>query len=111
MKHEKFHYSSIAEIQSKTKALHLNLPLSDNTEVLLKPVEKNGLRFENRFVIQPMEGCDAAADGTPGELTKRRYERFAKSGAGLIWAEAVAVQKQARAKPDQLLASDGALDC
>jgi len=111
MKHEKFHYSSIAEIQSKAKALHLNLPLSDNTEVLLKPVEKNGLRFENRFVIQPMEGCDAAADGTPGELTKRRYERFAKSCAGLIWAEAVAVQKQARAKPNQLLASDGTLDC
>ncbi len=34
-----------------------------------------------------MEGCDGTRDGTPGELTWRRYERFARGGAKLIWFE------------------------
>lgn len=110
MEHEKFHYSSIAEIREKANAADLQLPLSDRTEVLFTPAQAQGLRFENRFVIQPMEGCDATDAGAPGELTRRRYERFARSGAGLIWMEAVAIQKQARAKPHQLLATDAQLD-
>ena len=110
MRHERFHYSDVSEVRAKAKELSIKLPISVDTNVLLKPVEKKNLRFENRFVIQPMEGCDATAEGTPSELTKRRYERFAKSGASIIWAEAVAIQKQARAKPNQLQAADATLD-
>ena len=49
-----------------------------------------------------MEGCDGTADGRPGELTLRRYDRFARSGAGLIWAEATAITPEGRANPRQL---------
>jgi 2,4-dienoyl-CoA reductase-like NADH-dependent reductase (Old Yellow Enzyme family) len=49
-----------------------------------------------------MEGADGTADGSPDELCIRRYDRFAKSGAGLIWFEAVAVQEDGRANPRQL---------
>ncbi|HVB40271.1 MAG TPA: hypothetical protein VNE83_05190 [Terriglobales bacterium] len=57
----------------------------------------------NRFVVQPMEGWDAESDGCPSELTRRRWLRFALSGAKLIWGgEAVAVLPEARANPNQL---------
>lgn len=110
MLHEKWHYKSLDEILAKAEEAGVRLPISQNTELLLKPFEKNGLRFANRFAIQPMEGCDAQADGKPGELTERRYLRFAESGAALIWFEAVALQLQARAKPNQLRAGEENLD-
>ncbi len=57
----------------------------------------------NRFVIQPMEGWDGTADGLPSELTRRRWERFGRSGAGWMWGcEAVAVRADGRANPNQL---------
>lgn len=49
-----------------------------------------------------MEGCDGTADGAVDELTRRRYLRFAKSGAGCIWFEATAVCAEGRANPRQL---------
>ena len=58
----------------------------------------------NRFAVQPMEGWDGESDGHPSELTRRRWLRFAHSGAKLIWGcEAVAVLPEARANPSQLL--------
>ncbi len=62
----------------------------------------DGLRLENRIAIQPMEGCDGTRDGKPDELTIRRYDRFARSGAALIWEEATAVCEEGRANPRQL---------
>jgi len=57
----------------------------------------------NRFVVQPMEGWDGTADGLPGELTTRRWQRFGSSGAGWMWGcEAVAVRADGRANPNQL---------
>lgn len=68
-----------------------------NTQVIL-----HNRRVPNRVVVQPMEGCDGTASGGIGELTRRRYLRFAESGAGIIWFEAVAVCKEGRANPRQL---------
>lgn len=42
-----------------------------------------GREVPNRVVLHPMEGCDGNADGSIGELTRRRYLRFAQSGAGI----------------------------
>jgi len=58
--------------------------------------------------VQPMEGWDATAEGTPSENTIRRWWRFGRSGGKLIWGgEAVAVCHEGRANPNQLLASPG----
>lgn len=65
-------------------------------------IEINGKAVHNRILIQPMEGCDGTIDGGIGELTRRRYMRFASGGAGIIWFEAVAVCSEARANPHQL---------
>lgn len=70
--------------------------------IINSEIEFNGVKANNRVVIQPMEGCDGNEDGSISTLTRRRYLRFAKSGAGIIWVEAVAVCEQARANPRQL---------
>jgi 2,4-dienoyl-CoA reductase-like NADH-dependent reductase (Old Yellow Enzyme family) len=58
----------------------------------------------NRFCIQPMEGWDGTLDGRPTDLVFRRWRRFGRSGAKLIWGgEAVAVRHDGRANPNQLL--------
>ncbi|MGD8452407.1 MAG: hypothetical protein PVJ57_11360 [Phycisphaerae bacterium] len=82
--------------------LGVDLPWSDDVRVLLTPLEVAGRRLSNRLVILPMEGRDALADGAPGPLTCRRYERYGAGGAGLIWAEATAVVPDGRASPLQL---------
>jgi NADPH2 dehydrogenase len=70
---------------------------------LAQSLNRNGIHLGNRFAIQPMEGWDGTTDGRPTELTFRRWKRFGASGAKLIWGgEAVAVQHDGRANPNQL---------
>lgn len=70
--------------------------------ILNNPIEVYGKEIKNRIVLQPMEGCDGTSNGGIDELTRRRYLRFAKSGAGIIWFEATAVCAEGRANPRQL---------
>lgn len=102
MKHEKFHYKTEEELQRKLEELGVELPLSQDLSVLSRSVQIGERTAANAIAIQPMEGCDGEADGSPGALTLRRYDRFARSGAGLIWGEAVAVVPEGRANPRQL---------
>ncbi len=76
------------------------------TSPLARPFELDGVRAGNRFCILPMEGWDGTAEGEPSDLTRRRWARFGVSGAKLIWGgEAVAVQHDGRANPNQLVMS------
>lgn len=70
----------------------------------------NGKAIENRIVFHPMEGCDGTFAGAIDELTRRRYLRFAKSGAGIIWFEATAVTNEGRANPRQLFLNEETKD-
>ena len=56
-----------------------------------------------------MEGCDGEKDGSPGELSIRRYKRFAAGGAGIIWIEATAVTSEGRANPRQFWINEDSL--
>jgi 2,4-dienoyl-CoA reductase-like NADH-dependent reductase (Old Yellow Enzyme family) len=67
-------------------------------------LDRQGVRVGNRFCILPMEGWDGTRDGEPSDLTRRRWRNFGISGAKLIWGgEAVAVRRDGRANPHQLL--------
>lgn len=70
--------------------------------ILNTPVSVYGREIKNRIVFHPMEGCDGTRNGGIDELTRRRYLRFARSGAGIIWFEATAVCAEGRANPRQL---------
>lgn len=65
----------------------------------------------NRFTVLPMEGWDGTTDGAPTDLVRRRWRRFGRSGAKLIWGgEAVAVTPGARANPNQLVIGPNTVD-
>ena len=105
-----FHYQNIGEIQEEAKKEGVYLPFSMDTAPLKGSIRLEGKELPNRIAIQPMEGCDGTADGKPDELTLRRYDKFAKSGAGLIWEEATAVWEEGRANPRQLWIKEENLD-
>jgi 2,4-dienoyl-CoA reductase-like NADH-dependent reductase (Old Yellow Enzyme family) len=107
---KRFSYSSLDELRSDISEMGLNLPATDDVSVLFKPLSIYGKEVQNRLVVQPMEGCDGEEDGSPSELVLRRYERFARGGCGLIWVEACAVTREARANPRQLWLHEGNVD-
>ena len=74
-----------------------------------RPLSVYGITLANRVVFQPMEGCDGTSSGAPDTLTRRRYLRFAESGAGLLWFEATAVCPEGRANPRQLYLTEETL--
>lgn len=107
----KFNYATIDELKNKIDEMGLkNLPMADDVSCLGDTVNIGNTVVPNRIAIQPMEGCDGTASGVPDELTIRRYDRFAESGAGLVWAEAVAIVEEGRANPRQLYITEDNID-
>jgi NADPH2 dehydrogenase len=99
----------VQRLKDHLHSLGLNIPCDSE---LLKgaesplgwALERSGYKFGNRIAVQPMEGWDGNADGSPSENTIRRWRRFGSSGASLIWGgEAVAVSHEGRANPNQLV--------
>ncbi len=78
--------------------------------VLSEPIKIYNKVIENRIVFHPMEGCDSTREGAIDTLTRRRYMRFAQSGAGIIWFEATAVTSEGRANPRQLYLNESTKD-
>ncbi len=102
-----FKYKIASALVDDARARGLSaVHLQDDLTPLAQSIEVGGRRVGNRLAIQPMEGCDGTLDGTPGELTYRRYRRFGAGGAKLIWGEAAAVIPEARANPRQLVIDD-----
>ena len=111
-------YTKIAQLKTvlafkaRLAELGLELPMDDRIltaeqgSPLAEPLKIGPLSCGNRWCIHPMEGWDANRDGSPSELTLRRWRNFGRSGAKLIWGgEAAAVQPDGRANPNQTLAT------
>ncbi len=103
-------YTTQSAFLEENEALGTNLPFSDDVSVLSTPITVGSKVIPNRLACQAMEGCDGAPDGSPDELAIRRFDRFAKGGAGLIWYEATAVMEEGKANPRQLHINDQNLD-
>src|SRR4030042_4918218 len=90
MPHERFRFDSLESLAAKSEQLGLILPFDTDLSPLGRQVCISSKRTPNALAIHPMEGCDGTAEGAPGELTFRRYRRFACGGAGLLWFGAAA---------------------
>jgi 2,4-dienoyl-CoA reductase-like NADH-dependent reductase (Old Yellow Enzyme family) len=106
MEFSKYNFKSKNEMEDFCVRSNISLRFSENTDVLKKTVTIGKVNVKNSLGIHPMEGCDGSTEGIPGELTRRRYERFASGGAGLIWFEATAVDVKGKANPRQLFISN-----
>jgi len=92
-----------AHLRALDPAFDLDEELTGADGPLGRGIELFGRRLSNRFAAQPMEGWDATREGWPSEATLRRWRRFGRSTAKLVWGgEAVAVQEDGRANPHQL---------
>lgn len=90
----------------------LEIPYTKDLSVFKKTVyvKNDDITLKNPITVHPMEGFDGNTDGSPSELTERRYKRFASSGASLIWLEATAVQEDARSCSKQLWLNEKNVD-
>ena len=98
----RFSYKSLADMQKALADRGCDLPASQDVSILGRSVGYGRLTAPNRLVCQPMEGCDGEPDGSPTELTVRKYRRLGAGGAGMIWWEACAIAPEAKANPRQL---------
>jgi len=102
---------TVDDLRQRLDELGLDLPADDaimsgdQGSPLAGPLRIGSYTVGNRWCVHPMEGWDANTDGSPSELTLRRWRNFGLSGAKLIWGgEAAAVQPDGRANPHQTLA-------
>jgi 2,4-dienoyl-CoA reductase-like NADH-dependent reductase (Old Yellow Enzyme family) len=102
--------TSKAGIEAKANELGIKLPWSEDIFILAQPVRAGSLVIPNSLAVHPMEGADGDSEGCPGELTLRRYKRFAAGGCGIVWVEAIAVVPEGRANPRQLWLHDKSKD-
>ena len=89
--YQPFYLPSAAALRAEIARLGLEIPLDDDLTRLARPLDIGRRRIPNRFCAQPIAGGDAKPDGAPGELTRRRYRRYAEGRFGLIWVELTAV--------------------
>ncbi|MCJ7729183.1 MAG: hypothetical protein MUO27_04810, partial [Sedimentisphaerales bacterium] len=105
-----FNLEKIEDLQKLSASLLLNIPIQEDVSILGSAVKIGPLTAPNRLAVNPMEGADGDSEGRPGELTMRRYKRFAAGGCGILWAEAIAVVPEGRANPRQLWLHDESKD-
>jgi len=103
---------TVSALRLRLAELALDLPVDEGIltaaqdSPLAQPFAVAGRVIGNRWCLHPMEGWDANGDGSPSELTLRRWRNFGASGAKLIWGgEAAAVQHDGKANPNQTLAT------
>lgn len=103
-------FNSIDEFEYVNKKCGYNIPSSRDISFLSS---KHAISYpggskvlSNALSVHPMEGFDGAENGTPSELSERRYLRFAGSGAALVWSEAVAVCPEGRTSDHQLMITE-----
>jgi len=100
--YEPFTYETLDELRRKIESLGLDISFSEDLSVLAAPAAVGGRTAPNRFSTLPMEGRDSLPDGSPGELTFRRYRRYGAGGWGLIQFEACAVWQGGRSSDRQM---------
>lgn len=104
--HQKFNIKSIDELKKRIADLNLNINVCEDLSIIKQKVKVGTKVAPNGFAVLPMEGCDSNPDGSPSELVKRRYMRFACGGAGLLWWEACAITHEARANSLQMMLTE-----
>ncbi len=110
----KFEITSLEILKAKCKELGVDIPIEESPEkakkILSEPMTIGRHHIPNRCLIHPMEGFDSEPDGSPSELSYRRYRRWAQGRAGIIWFEATSVVPEGRSNPHQFWIHENNID-
>ena len=99
-----------AFLESKGYEIPIQTDLSGELKLAEKVRHRNRI-IGNRWAILPMEGWDCLPDGSPSELTRRRWLNFAKSGAKLLYGtEACAVMHSGKSNTRQLTMNESSYE-
>ena len=110
-----FHYTTVDEIRraaAEVGARHIGF--LDSPEEIRDAAGAAGCAWDAKQPATPSpsipwRAATATRRAGPSELTWRRYERFARGGAKLVWFEATAVCREGRANPRQLWIHQGSV--
>ncbi|MBO4354325.1 MAG: flavin oxidoreductase/NADH oxidase [Clostridia bacterium] len=109
-----YNFRSLSQLRSLIEKNGYDVPLSRDLSALRRTVDVNAggkvYTLGNSLSVHPMEGFDGETDGSPSELSHRRYMRFAASGAALVWSEAIAVVPEGRTSDHQLMITEANVD-
>ena len=109
-KNNTYTFRTLDELDYLIRKEKYNIPVSRDISPLARKAvihtPGNDVTLANSITVHPMEGFDGSADGSPTELTERRYLRFASSGASLVWSEACAVCPEGRTSDKQLMITE-----
>lgn len=92
-----------ADFEKTMTEAGLPFPVDENVDILAKTIQIGDKIVPNRLCIQPLEGFDGEPDGSPSDLIRRRYKRYAGGGAGMIWYESIAISEDGRCNPLQMV--------
>lgn len=101
-----FAFSKMKDAEQFAREMHaagLPFPVSSDMSILGEPVRLGAKTIPNRICLQPLEGFDGTKEGAPSDLIFRRYDRYARGGAGLIWYESITVADDGRCNPLQMI--------
>ncbi|MGD2294349.1 MAG: hypothetical protein PVF22_00760 [Candidatus Aminicenantes bacterium] len=104
--HERFSFSSSAELLLRAKKLGVDLPFTEDLSGLFEKGTVASREVPNRLVVHPMEGFDSEPDGSPSDRVFRRYGRYAGGGSGVIWFEAASVAAEGKSNPHQMMLTE-----
>ncbi|MEI6100318.1 MAG: 2,4-dienoyl-CoA reductase [Eubacteriales bacterium] len=76
--------------------------MSNKDTFLAKPIKIGKKTAKNRFVIQPMECCDASQGGGFSDEAIQRYTDLFEGDAGVIVFESITMQYDSRARDMQI---------
>lgn len=97
-------FKTVSDFSEYLAGEGISIGFAEGHDALAKPAIVHGKPVGNRWAILPMEGWDCQDDGAPSEFTRRRWLRFATSGAKMLFGtEAAAVMHSGRSNPQQLL--------
>ncbi len=102
MKVQPFRFENVGQLCEASAQLGMELPYQADSKVLGTPIKIGDKTVKNRILIQPIEGFDSNADGSPSERSVARYCEMARNGAGAIWIESVSVNEEGRSNGAQL---------
>ncbi len=105
-----FTYRTLDDLRADVSQLGVDISFEEDLQAVFRPVQIGSRHVGNALAIHPMEGTDSTPEGAPGELTFRRWRRYAAGGSKLFWGEATAVAEEGRANPRQLYLTEDTYD-